>query len=151
MWYRVFCRAKDELPPAELLRRLRGEGLAVDGRFRGDGLGWTVADLRLGAGTPIFVERYITETDDLRNELNAWAAYLETLDYAPNHSDLMERVIQSNQLVTVRKPLNLSNEVVAEWLCEQICREIASFTDGIYQIDNDGWYSSTGLLLLKEF
>jgi hypothetical protein len=151
MWYRVFCRSEFELAPDDLIARLREAGMSVAAKFRGDVRGWTAADLGLGTGTPVFVERYLTDADDLRNDLNTWAAYLETLDYAPNHTELMERVIQSKQLVTIRKPLDHSNEALAERLCEQVCREISTTADGIYQIDNDGWYSARGLLLLKEY
>jgi hypothetical protein len=63
----------------------------------------------------------------------------------------MEQVIQSKQMVTVRKPLEHANEVLIERLCEEICRTIAIAADGVYQIDNDGWYWSKGLLLLKEY
>src|SRR5687767_10631143 len=120
MWYRVFCRSDAVATPNELLAELAGRGVPCTGRFRGDDTGWTAADLDLGAGTPVSVERYLTDTDDLRTDLNTWAAYLETLDYSPNHVGLMERVIQTRQLVTVRKPLDHANEVLVERLCEQL-------------------------------
>jgi hypothetical protein len=151
MWYRVFCRSDNEVKPDDLLAHLTGLGIPVQGQFRGDDRGWAVADLRLTAGSPVFVERYLTDADGLRNDLNTWAAYLETLDYSPNYTTLMEHVIQSRQMVTVRKPLDHPNEVLVERLCEEVCRQIAAGGDGIYQIDNDGWYSAKGLLLLKEY
>ena len=70
MWYRVFCQTDAAPSPAELLAALEAAGLRVRGDFRGDDLGWTIADLSLGTSTPVRVERYLTEADDLRDDLN---------------------------------------------------------------------------------
>jgi hypothetical protein len=151
VWYRVFCRSADEVPPADLLAKLRGEGLTVEGRFRGDDLGWTAAELTLGRGTPVYIERYLAAADSIRDDLNTWAAWLETLDYSPNNRFLMERVIQSQQLVTIRKPLDHSNEVEVDRVCRAICLLIAASADGVFQIEDDGWYAADGALILKEY
>jgi hypothetical protein len=151
MWYRVFCRL-DAIPTAaELLAALQSAGLSVRGQFRGDDLGWTAAAITLGPGTPVQVERYLTDADDLRDDLNTWAAYLETLDYSPNSGRLMEHVIQSRQMVTVRKPLDHPNEVEAERACETIVRLVAARGDGVYQVEGDGWYDDKAELVLKEY
>jgi hypothetical protein len=147
MWYRVFCRSLAEVTPAELV----ADGGAMDSRFRGDDLGWTAGEVILGPGTPVYVERYLTDTDDLRDELNTWAAYLETLDYSTENIQLMERVIQARQLITVRKPLDQSNEIEVERICLMLCQRLAQASDGIYQIEGDGWYSASGALILKEY
>ena len=147
MWYRVFCRSAFEVTPPELLA---GVG-ATDSRFRGDDLGWTAGEVILGKGTPVYVERYLTDTDDLRDELNTWAAYLETLDYSTQNAPLMERVIQARQLVTVRKPLDHANEIEVERVCLAICEKFAQAADGIYQVEGDGWYAANGILILKEY
>ena len=73
MWYRVFCRTESAPSPAELLAALQAERLDVRGHFRGDDLGWTAAELGLGSGTPVQVERYLTYADDLRADLTTWA------------------------------------------------------------------------------
>jgi hypothetical protein len=151
MWYRVFCRTEASPTPAELLAGLEAGGLQVVGQFRGDDLGWTTAEIALGESTPVQVERYLTDADDLRHDLNTWAAYLETLDYSPNHARLMEQVIQSRQMVTVRKPLDHPNEVESEFACETIARLVAARGDGVYQIEGDGWYDGNGEMLLKEY
>ena len=39
----------------------------------GDDLGWT----SIAAGD-LLIERYLTEADDLRGELNTWAAWVES-------------------------------------------------------------------------
>lgn len=148
MWYRVFCCSLADVRPVELLASLSEK---VEAHVKGDDLGWTAAELKLGAGTPIYVDRYLTNEDDLRDELNTWAGYLETLDYSPNHVRLMEHVIQTQQLVTIRKPVDHANESAVEELCQSLCQNIATSADGIYQIENDGWYAADGSLLLKEY
>jgi hypothetical protein len=152
MWSRVFGRSSDEVPPAALAGHLHAAGLPVEPHFKGDDLGWTGGELRLpGGGTPVYLERYLTEEDELRDELNAHAAVLETQDYSPNHGRLMEHVIQTKQMVTIRKPLDVHDEVMLERLLTEVCRFLAAHTDGVYQIDNQGWYAADGLLLLQEY
>jgi len=151
MWYRVFCRSDAEVKPAELLAAVQRPGRPVAGDFRGDDLGWTAAELSLGPGTPIYVERFLTGEDDLREDLNTWAGWLETQDHEPNHARLMEHVIQTRQLVTIRKPLDHANESAVEDVCRGLCRMVAERADGVFQVDGDGWYGADGQLLLKEY
>jgi hypothetical protein len=148
MWYRVFCRSEAEVKPAELLAAAGGR---FKGDFRGDDLGWTSGELTLASGSPVRVERYVTWEDDVRDDLNTWSAWLETQDHEPNHARLMEHVVQSKQLVTVRKPVDSPNESAVEDVCRAICRELACRADGVYQIEGEGWYGPDGQLLLKEF
>src|SRR5262245_29215803 len=126
MWYRVFCRLDAEIKPDDLLARIQTPGRPIVGRFRGDDLGWTAAELVVGTGSPVIVDRYLTGADDLRDDLNTWAAWLETQDHEPNHGPLMERVVQTAQLVTIRKPVDHSNDVAVEDLCRGLCRELAT-------------------------
>jgi len=151
MWYRVFCRSDAGVAPTDLLAQVQQPGRPVRGDFRGDDLGWTAAELSLGTGTPVYVERYLTVEDDLRDDLNTWAAWLETQGHEPNHAQLMEHVIQSRQLVIVRKPLDSANESAIEDLCQLVCRVIAEAAGGVYQVEGDGWYGADGRKLLQEY
>lgn len=151
MWHRVFCRSDREVAPPTILAHLHDTGRPVAGRFHGDDLGWTAAELTLGTGTPVYLERYVATADAIRDDLNSWAAWLETLDYSPHNVRLMEHVIQTRQLVTVRKPLDHPNEVVVDDLCRTICQFLAATADGVFQIDNDGWFGADGELILKEY
>lgn len=151
MWHRIFGRNEATVAPSTLLEHLHGLGLAVEGRFRGDDLGWTAAELRLGAGTPVYLERYLTNADDLRDDLNTWAGFLETCDYSPNRGLLMERAIQTAQLITVRKPVDHADDVSLDRLCLAVCQFLAAATDAVYQIDNVGWFAADGTLLLTEY
>src|SRR5262249_14013810 len=101
MWSRVFGRSDVAPDPAALLAHLHGIGIPVTIGFRGDDLGWTGAELTIVPGaTPVYVERYLTGEDDLRDDLNTWAAWLETQDHEPRHRALMEHVVAARQLVT---------------------------------------------------
>ncbi len=151
MWYRVFCRGESRLPPAEILEFLHTHGIPATGNFRGDDLGWTGAEFSYGVGSPVYVERFLAKEDSLRDDLNSWAAFLETCDYSPNHEMLMERVIQSKQMLTLRKPIDHADEISLDKLCLMICRHFAEQADGIYQVDDDGWYDANSGMLLKEY
>jgi hypothetical protein len=152
MWYRVFGLNESEARPTVLAEHLHALGLAVEPHFKGDELGWTSGELRLPtSGTPVFVQRYLASEDDIRDDLNAYAAELETCDYSPNNGRLMQYAIQTRQLITLRKPIDAADEVTLEKVLEEACRFLANATDGVYQIDGRGWFSATGELLLQEY
>jgi hypothetical protein len=151
VWLRVFSRSEAEVPPAALAEHLHAAGLAVVPHFRGDAHGWTSGELVLpGGGTPVRLARYLTDVDDLRADLNTFAAELETMDYSPNHRPLMERVIQTRQLVTVRRPLDHADEVALDRVVEGVVRFLAATADGVYQIDGRGWFTPAGECLVPE-
>jgi hypothetical protein len=151
MWYRVFGASAEEPSPAALAAHLLACGCAVEPHFKGDDLGWTAGELRLPAGSPILIARYLTDADDLRDDLNAHAAELETMDYSPNSGPLMARVIQTKQLVTLRKPVAAADEVRLDAVLEAAARFLAAAIDGVYQIDGRGWFSAAGELLVQEY
>jgi hypothetical protein len=152
MWHRVFGRSPDEVPPAALAEHLHAAGLPVEPHFRGDDLGWTGGELRLaGLNTPVTLDRYLAAEDDIRADLNAHAAVLETCDYSPNSGPLMARVIQTQQLVVIRRPVDATDEVALERLLLETCRFLAARTDGVYQIDGQGWFAADGTLLVQEY
>ncbi|MDB5307552.1 MAG: hypothetical protein JWO38_1754 [Gemmataceae bacterium] len=152
MWYRIFGRSPDNVPPAALAEHLHAAGLPVEPHFKGDDLGWTVGELRLpGLNTPVLLDRFLAREDDIRDDLNAYAALLETCDYSPNHAQLMEHVALTHQLVTLRKPVDAVDEVALEKLLLEVCRFLAARTAGVYQIDGRGWFAADGTLLLQEY
>jgi hypothetical protein len=152
MWYRIFGRSTAEVRPAALLEHLQAQGEQVTAKFRGDDLGWTSAEIVAGVeDSPLLLERFLTDEDNLRDDLNTWAGYLETLNYSPNNFILMERMIQTKQLFTIRKPVSHPNEIDAERICESLSKFLAQQTDGMYQIDNVGWHEMTGDVLIAEY
>lgn len=152
MWHRVFGRLADQVPPAALAAHLHAAGLPVEPHFKGDDLGWTSGELRLpGLGSPVLLDRYLTSEDDLRADLNAHAAELETHPNSPHAPRLMQHVVQTQQLVTVRKPVAAADEVALEKLLEETCRFLAANCDGVYQVDGRGWFAPDGTLLVEEY
>jgi hypothetical protein len=149
LWARVFGRGDAVPEPAALLAALGGEPVSAD--FRGDAEGWFAAEVRFAGGAPLVVERFLSGEEGIRAELNNWAAYLETCDYSPNAAALMERVIQTRQLFTLRRPLDAADEVLVERVVLSLCRALASATDGVYQIDDAGFFSADGSLLVQEY
>ena len=151
MWYRVFASIPDEPNPAALVEHLHALGHSFTPHFHGDDLGWTSGSFDFPAGSPVTLGRYLTKADELRADLNAYAAELETMDYNPNHVMLMEKVIQAQQLFTVRKPFDHSGESALDALVEALVKWLAERTEGIIQIDGKGWHTKDGDLLLEEY
>ncbi|MGL6073933.1 MAG: hypothetical protein ACRC8S_07215 [Fimbriiglobus sp.] len=152
MILRIFGMNLNEVKPSELAQHLHDAGLPVEPHFRGDDLGWTGGTLILpGEGAPIQLERYLTKEDDLREELNTFAAELETMDYNPNHERLMREVIQTQQLFALRRPLDHSNEALLDRLLTTVAQYLAKATDGFYQMDGEGWFAADGQVLLPEY
>jgi hypothetical protein len=145
MWYRVFASNPDEPNPVRMVEYLHSLGHSFTPHFTGDDLGWTTARLDFAYGTPLAVNRYLTKADDLRNDLNAYAAELETQEDKPNSVVLMEKVIQTQQLFTFE---NTGGQLEA--ICDDLARWLANQTAGIVQIDGRGWLDSQGDLLLRE-
>jgi hypothetical protein len=142
MWLRVFA-ATDDVPDLAAL----ADGLAEVLSFAADETGWYAAEVVPGDGPPIALERFTADEDSFRAELNAWAAYLETLGDGEAHVALMERVIQSRQLITVQTP---AGEDGAARLGAALARRAAHMTGGFYQIDGEGFFDAEGELLVAE-
>jgi hypothetical protein len=152
LWLRVFGTNEMQPEPAALLGQVRDLCAEATGHFRGDDLGWFAAEFVFAAGeTPLHLERFLTTEDGIRAELNTWAAWLETCDYSPNHQRLMEHMVATKQLFTVRRPIDHANEILVEKLCIGICQFLARTTDGIYQADDQGFFAADGTLLLQEY
>ena len=152
MWYRVFGLDERAPSPAALAEYLHALAVRVEPHFKGDDFGWTSGELRLpGAGTPVYLERYLSSEDDIRDDLNAHAAELETCTYSPNFEQLMQHAIQTKQLITLRKPIDSPDEVTLDKLLEESCRFLAAATNGLYQVDGRGWFSGGGDQLLQEY
>jgi hypothetical protein len=151
MWYRVFGSGDGRPEPDAVLAHLEQRGCAVRADFRGDENGWLQAQFVFAASTPIYVERFLATEEGIRAELNTWAAYLETCDYSPHFAQLMERVVQTRQLFTIRQPMDASNEALVETICSETARYLARTTEGVYQIDRQGFFEADGTLLLQEY
>ena len=152
MWQRVFCPTTNEIAPARLAEALRASGYEIVPHFKGDEFGWTTGELILGdVSSPIGLARFLTKEDKLRDDLNSYAAELETATHSPHATGLMERVIRTAQLITVRKPVGHPNDAHLDRACEFLVKFLAQESQGFYQIDRQGWFEATGELLVEEF
>jgi hypothetical protein len=147
-WFRVFGTSDVEPQPARLLEHVQGCGFEVTGQFRGDDQGWFQADLACSAdGAPLHVERFLAREEGIRDILNTWAGWLETADGSSNQGRLMQHVIGTAQLFIMERPEDQTDES----LCVGVCRFLAQETAGVYQVDDQGFFSPDGMLLLQEF
>ncbi len=152
MWHRIFGHSLASPSPAALAEHLHALDLGVEPHFRGDDLGWTRGELVLPGGhSPLVLERYLTDVDDLRDTLNAFAAELETMTYSPNAVKLMEHVINTTQLLTLRKPIDHADESRLEARTLAVVHFPAAGTGGLYPNDGRGWFAADGTLLVKEY
>src|SRR5712692_6967660 len=111
-WFRVFGRNDAPVLPAALLQWLQEQEKEATASFRGDDLGWFEANVRVDADTPVLrIDRYLTKEDEIRGELNTWAAWLESLGENPTHLQLMQRIIGTTQLLTMHQPLDDADEI----------------------------------------
>lgn len=146
VWYRVFAATDAVVEPAALLEHLQRHGHQVVGHFRGDNQGWFSAKLVLpDEETAIDLERYLASEKGIREELNSWAACLET-QQTPQRDELMRRVIQSRQVFAVSCP----PEAAVQDLCEALCRYLAQETEGVYQIDGRGFIAADGTIMIAD-
>jgi len=139
-WFRVFGRSDKPPDPALLLEELQRRW-AVSVQVCTDELGWIRIVVQV-ADASLEIERFLASEKGIRGELNTWAAWLETCADNEHHVVLMERMIQTQQLFTIHGQL--------EQVGEALCRRLAHLTDGIYQIDERGFFASDGTLLVPE-
>lgn len=152
MWYRIFGSTETEPKPTQLAEHLHAQGLAVEPHFKGDDLGWTRGELVLPGGhTPVLLERYLTELDEIRDDLNAFAAELETMTYSPNAAKLMERVIATKQLIAIRKPIDHADEVRLDATVRETVAFLSAELGAFWQADGAGWFEGDGTLLVQEY
>jgi hypothetical protein len=149
MWFRVFGTNDAQPQPAALLEHLAAEGLEVTGQFRGDDLGWFRAELACGPDS-LPLERYLVSEEGIRAELNNWAAWIETCEGNPHQGRLMQHMISTTQLFTLRQPLQPADRALVEKVCVAVCQHLARETAGVYQADARGIFAADGALLLRE-
>jgi hypothetical protein len=146
MWYRVFGSNHAVIPPADLLEALNGQGFAVTGHFRGDDEGWFRAELILAEGS-IEAQRYLATEEGIRRELNSWAAWVEDTLGEEKGGLWMQRIISTTQIFTLRA---VEADKTLEDFLSAACRYLAGMTEGFYQVDGKGFFTSEGSLAIAE-
>jgi hypothetical protein len=151
MWFRVFGTTDFAPEPAAVLEHLHKHGVEVPGHFGGDDQGWFRADFVVEEEVePLRLDRYLVGEEDLRDQLNAWAAWLESAESSPNAHRLMQHVIGAQQLFTMECPRHLYEENLVQNVCLGLCRFLAQQTAGVYQVDGLGFFAADGAMLLGE-
>jgi hypothetical protein len=151
MWFRVFGTSEKAPEPAALLEHLQKQGVKVEGHFKGDDLGWFGVDFVLPDNAePLHMDRYLAEEDEIREQLNAWAAWLETIDDPVRSGQLMQLMIGANQVFTLECSRDRLEEKGVAHLCQELCQYLAQVSGGVYQVDNRGFFAADGKLLVKE-
>ena len=107
--------------------------------------------MAIGDSTPLTIERYGAEEKGVRKDINGWAAFLETCDYAPDAPATMEKVALCRQVFTLRRPIDHPDEAALDRLMEGLAQHIAQATDGVYQLDGRGFFDRNQKLLVEEF
>src|SRR5438067_12727007 len=117
-WFRVFGIHEAQPEPAALLVYLHDMGFEVKAKFRGDDLGWFRCELVVpDEPAPLVLERYLATEEGIRNELNTWAAWLETAPENPHSGRLMRHMISTRQVFTLEAPPEADDEEDIEEMC----------------------------------
>ncbi|MCX7700836.1 MAG: hypothetical protein N2039_08145 [Gemmataceae bacterium] len=135
MWLRVFALAQVEVPLQSIQEFLRAQRLPHFIEATGDDLGWK--SFRAG---DLVVERYLVEADDLRGELDTWAAVVESWEAGAPGTKLMQQIIAVRQMFTIS----------ADHGSEELARFLAQRTDGFYYVDDVGFFDASGSPILRE-
>jgi hypothetical protein len=144
MWYRVFV-ASAAAPDPDALLALLNRFAPAEGSFRADAAGWFHADFDCD-DIPLSLDRYSADEEGVRQELNTWAAFVESLPGGADNAALMERLIQTAQLFALEGPPTARGRL----LCVVVCDFLARLADGVYQIDGEGFYAADGRPLARE-
>lgn len=151
MWFRVFGGNEVQPEPDGILAYLHARGYEAEGHFRADDDGWFEAVLDLTKiGVALRMNRFMAAEEGIRAELNNWAAWLETREDQPHSEPLMRRMIGVKQIFVWFFPEHLKNGGSLEKLCRQMCQYLAGLTEGVYQVDGQGFFDKDGVLLVPE-
>jgi hypothetical protein len=103
--------------------------------------GWTAATLYgPDSSERLRLSRHRRDDPGVRGELQSWAAWVESCGGTPVHERLMERIIQTQQVVL------LEDSLVAKQAAAALCRAV----DGLMQMDGIGFVDNGGSILLPE-
>jgi len=103
----------------------------------------------LDSGSYLEIERYLVREEGLRGDLNSWSAWVEAQPPNPAQDLILDALVSTVQFFTLR-------EATAEELddpsgaCLAACKWLARETNGIYQVDGQGFFDVNGNLLLAE-
>ncbi len=144
-WHRVFGASDAAVSPESLLEQLRqaDNEPPIACNFHSDEQGWFDVDVTWPLGDSLILHRYLATEEGIRAELNTWAAWLEA--NAPNPEQFMVHMIRTKQVFTFRSPPWCTAPLFFE-----LCKFLAKQTDGIFQIDGQGFFTKDGNWIVQE-
>ena len=146
-YYRVFGSNDAQPPPEELLAALAAAKFQVEAEYLGDEQGWYGVRLRLlGRAEPVDVQRFVTGVDDIRADLNTWAAWVES-QLGCDKAWLMHQLVSTTQLFAWQVS---PEDAEAVALSAALCDYLGRVTGGLYQVDGHGLFDVAGTLLVAE-
>jgi len=146
-WYRVFGIQDATPAPEALLAALAEADLHPAAEFTGDDLGWYSVKLTLpGRAEAVEVQRFVAGADDIRGELNTWAAWVET--QGGDLAWLMQHLISTAQLFVW---FVAEDDAEALALSAALCDYLSRATGGVYQVDGHGFFDTAGTHLVRDF
>ncbi len=86
--------------------------------------------------------RYLSTEEGIRAELNTWAAWVESTGDGPIQQRLMQHLISTRQIFVL-------HDAPPE-LAIPVCQHLARVTEGVYQVDGQGFFDADGRLLVAE-
>jgi hypothetical protein len=148
-WHRVFAGLAHSPAPAEVCEELLRHGFKFRPKFRGDEDDWFAACIELDDGaSSIQIDRYLVSVDKLRPDLNSWSAWAETLPPSLGREAVLDALTSTVQLFTLYE--ETPEGEAASTVCEMLCRWLAQQVGAVYQVDGQGFYDSSGVLLVAE-
>lgn len=146
-WFRVFTN-RDQVPaPEAVAESVRDRFPQMQVKFIVDAEGWLEVEII----DPITSRtwklcRYSRDADDIRGELQSWAAWIEWQPPSPQQQRLMEHIMTAKQVFT----FDADEDPTSEQLGLVVVGFLARAGDGVYQIDGRGFFAAEGDLLLAE-
>jgi hypothetical protein len=149
--YRVFSKSDQQPDPRPLGELANTFNTPVEGVFYGDDEGWTKLELKFAKRRSLVtIERYLAEEEELRQSFRTWAAWIESANEDPANDWLMEHMINTQQLFTIEAKAKTADQPFVKDVCTEMARYLARQTEGIYQIDDQGFFAADGKLLVRE-
>jgi hypothetical protein len=149
-WFRVFGLSDVEPDLRQWIDAV--PVLAFHGavQFQKGERGWWRAEIQVPENRgSILVERFWRDEEGVREELQTWAAWLEICEGNPYRERLMQHMISTQQVFTVR-PSDEVGGAMIESLCVPLCQFVAGATKGVYEVDGRGFFDAEGSLLVQE-
>ncbi len=147
MWCRIFALSETAPEPEAIVQHVRSYGSDAEVKADSDDRGWFHLELATSVGVFLLIDRYFAE-EGIRDDLNTWAAWLE--ENAGAEADrLMQHMISTRQMITMRRE-DRGRDQPSRDICHDMAVYLACFSDGVYQVDDEGFFDARGKQIVRE-